>query len=145
MRSERARIRLPSPAGPMAMARKRHRRKRQQGCVDVAADHDLDADEPAGLGLEEGAVVVPVDDVRTHQRRQQRQDQRNRQAQQCRLHDGSGAGSRAASRLGPTSANLCGLTGQTRPFRPARRPQLASFGGESVSAGSYWTGWVSST
>ena len=57
----------------------------------------LHADQPAGLGLEEGAVVVPMDEMRPDQRRQQRQDQSDRKAQQRRLHDGSGAGSRARS------------------------------------------------
>jgi hypothetical protein len=41
----------------------------------------------------EGAVIVPIDEVRPDQRCQQRQDQRNRQSQQRRLHARSRAGS----------------------------------------------------
>ena len=63
----------------------------------------VEPDQPAGLGLEEGAVVVPMDEMRPDQRRQQRQDQCDRKAQKRRLHDGSSAGLRAPLRsAGPS-------------------------------------------
>ena len=116
--------RLPSPAGPMAMARKRHRRKRQQRGVDVAADPDLDADQPAGLGLEEGAVVVPADDMRTHQRRQQRQDQARSQystassARWLRCRSAAAPGSGRTTSL-PRAVHF---DGRRDSVRPARQP-----------------------
>ena len=97
-------------------------RERQDAGIDVAADAHLHADQPAGLGFEEGAMVVPIDEMRPDQRRQQRQDQSNRKAQQRRLHDGSGAGPARRCAARTSRSRLQRLQQDRRARPPADRP-----------------------
>jgi hypothetical protein len=59
---------------------------RQQPGVDRTRNADLQAADSAGLGLKLAAVLVPVDKMRTDQRRHQRQDECDRNAEQRCLH-----------------------------------------------------------
>ena len=60
-------------------------RGRQDARIDIPAI-DVEAGDPARLLLENGAVMVPVDDQRSHQRSHQRHDDRDCQSEQRRLH-----------------------------------------------------------
>jgi hypothetical protein len=64
-------------------------RNRQDAGFDRALHAHLQADDVARLFLEYGAVLVPLDDVRRDQRGNQRQNDRNRQSEQRRLHGAS--------------------------------------------------------
>src|SRR5689334_13222916 len=59
--------------------------RRQQPRVDVARHTNVDADQPACLSFEQSAMPAPVEQVRPYQRRDKRQDDRNRQSEQCGL------------------------------------------------------------
>ena len=61
-------------------------RGRQQADVDRPGDPHIEAGHPARVRFEISAVVSPVDKKRPDQRCHQRQDDRNRQSQQRRLH-----------------------------------------------------------
>ena len=54
---------------------------RQQDEMDLAADLDLAAEKIGGLGLEDGPVVVPVDEERRREKRAQHHNQHCRQRQ----------------------------------------------------------------
>ena len=67
-------------------------RRRKQAGVDGARDVELEPGETAGAGFEFSAVLTPIDEKRPHQRRYQRQDDRDRKSEQRRLHALSLAG-----------------------------------------------------
>jgi len=89
-----ARRRASSPLWPTATPRRRG----QQARVDGAGHAHLTPEQAAGLGLEERAMVVPVDEQRSHQRGGQRHNQRDRNAQQRGLHAFRPLGSSAGGR-----------------------------------------------
>ena len=62
------------------------RRRRQQPRIQLAGHAHRRADDPARLGLELRAELVPVDEIRPDERRHQRDDEGDRQSEQGRLH-----------------------------------------------------------
>ena len=99
---------------------KRQPWRRQQPGVDLARDTHLNAEQPAGLDFEQRAMAAPIDQQRTHQRRQQRQDDRDRQCQQSILQRQLPRWTVRAGRALPPNTVKC------TPFLPL-------FGGNSVS------------
>ena len=85
----------------------RELRRRQQAGLDRAGHAHADADEAARLRLEQRAMVAPVDQQRTHQRRHERQDECNRQSKQGGLQRQCPAPHPAHA-----SASLC----ESKPF-----------------------------
>jgi len=61
-------------------------RRRKQPRIDVAGDAKVEPGQAAGARFELPAVLSPIDEKRPDQRRDQRQDDRNRKAEQRRLH-----------------------------------------------------------
>ncbi len=61
-------------------------RRRQDDEMDLAANLDLAAEQLAGLLLEGGAVVVPVDEERCGEQSAQHQNQQRGQCEQKRVH-----------------------------------------------------------
>src|SRR6266851_1277417 len=61
-------------------------RGRQQAGIDRAGDVEVEPGQATGACLELPAILSPIDQKRTHQRRNQRQDDRNRKSEQRRLH-----------------------------------------------------------
>src|SRR5262249_22128789 len=62
------------------------RRRRQQPRIDRALDADRQADDAGRLRLALRAEPAPVDEVRSDQGREQREDKGNRNSEQRRLH-----------------------------------------------------------
>src|SRR5207302_10632851 len=86
------------------------RRRRQEPQLYRALGAYLQADQRARIGLELGAIAVPIDKMRADQRRGQRQDDRNRQTKQRRLHAVSKAG--CSSSLAPRGGTPAPKTNQ---------------------------------
>jgi hypothetical protein len=80
MKFARARLRL--RGGADLDLSERERRRRQDAHVDRAADSHRLPGEPGRLGLEIGAVLFPVDEMRPHQRCYQRQNDRHTDPEQ---------------------------------------------------------------
>src|SRR6185369_2276049 len=59
--------------------------RRQQSRVDVARHTHFDTDQPARLSFEQSTMTAPVEQQWSYQRRDERQDDRNRQSEQCGL------------------------------------------------------------
>ena len=81
-------------------ALQRQGRRRQEARVDRAGDAHLQPGELARPRLELAAILVPIDEKRSDQRRHQRQDDRNRKTEQRRLHAVSKAGLLGAAAAG---------------------------------------------
>ena len=62
------------------------RRRGQQARINWTSDVNFQSRQPAGVSFELAAVARPVHEKRPNQRGCQRQDDRDRQAQQGRLH-----------------------------------------------------------
>ena len=60
--------------------------RRQEHEVNLAADLHLAAEQVGGLRLEDGAIVVPVNEKRRGKKRAQDQNQHCRQREQERIH-----------------------------------------------------------
>ena len=73
-------------ARPDLDAGENERRGGQDAHIDRAADAHGQPDQAARLALEARTVIVPVNEKRPNQRRQQRQDERDRKTKQRRLH-----------------------------------------------------------
>ena len=91
-RALRARTAPASPGRKMSMRLQCQRGRRKRPRLDRTGDAHLQAGQPAGPVLELAAILVPIDEKRTDQRRHQRQDDRNRNTEQRRLHAVSKAG-----------------------------------------------------
>jgi hypothetical protein len=52
----------------------------------------IEPGQTAGAGFEFAAIALPIDKQRPHQRRQQRQDDRDRETEERRLHAVTTAG-----------------------------------------------------
>ena len=87
-----ARTALASPGRKMSTFCKVRVGVGKQPRLDRAGDAHREPGQPARLGLELAAISVPVDEMRTDQRRHQRQDDHDRDAEQRRLHAVSKAG-----------------------------------------------------
>ena len=61
-------------------------RRRKEAGVDGPRDVEVEPGQAAGSGLELLAIAPPIDEKRPYQRRHQRQDERNRDTEQRRLH-----------------------------------------------------------
>src|SRR6185295_5323532 len=98
----------------------RQRRRRQEPHLDRSVDAYRQAREPRRLAFEGRAVARPVDEMRPHQRRYQRQDDREAQSKQGRLHQGAPGASASAPPVVPGPPPPNGRTDST-VSQPRRR------------------------
>ena len=117
-----------------------HRRKRQQPRRRLALDGDLAAEDGARLALEIGAVARPVDKIRRHQRRGQRQHEKaTKDHEQPCQHQSPAYGLIESAALYPhqrvDKVAICNVSRRATAVRSvaAHRPDLARI--EDVRAG----------